>query len=249
MPAVFVHGNLETESIWDPLIGQLDRADVVTLSPPGFGAPVPPGFGATMPEYRDWLIDRLVDIGEPVDLVGTDWGGGHVINVAMTRPDLLRSWASDAVGIYDSEYSWHDLAQLWQTPEVGEQAVDALMSGTRAERSARISGGGIPPDVALQIADAMGPVMGWSLLSLYRSATDLETLRSTLASAADRPGLAINPTEDDFLGSLRSRVRAARIAGARTVQLDGLHHWWMLQDPSTSAAELTDFWSTLDRPA
>jgi hypothetical protein len=27
----------------------------VTLSPPGFGAPIPDGFGCTVGEYRDWL--------------------------------------------------------------------------------------------------------------------------------------------------------------------------------------------------
>ena len=39
MPAVFVHGNPETADIWDLLIPKLNRDDVITLSPPGFGAP------------------------------------------------------------------------------------------------------------------------------------------------------------------------------------------------------------------
>src|ERR1019366_4880734 len=52
-------------------------------------------------ESRDWLIGELTDVREPVDLVGHDWGGGHVVNVAMSRPDLIRSWASDVVGIFD----------------------------------------------------------------------------------------------------------------------------------------------------
>ena len=85
MSVVFVHGNPETASIWDPLIAELGRDDVVTLSPPGFGAPVPEGFGATADEYRDWLIGELEGIGGPIDLVGHDWGGGHVQRVAR-RP-------------------------------------------------------------------------------------------------------------------------------------------------------------------
>ena len=40
MPAVFVHGNPESAAIWDELFTHLQRKDVVTLSPPGFGAPV-----------------------------------------------------------------------------------------------------------------------------------------------------------------------------------------------------------------
>jgi hypothetical protein len=40
--------------------------------------------------------------------------------------------------------------------------------------------------------------------------------------------------------------RAAGRAGARTEVLDGLGHWWMVQDPVRSAVTLNRFWETLD---
>src|ERR1700710_2022152 len=99
MTIVLVHGNPETAAIWDPLRAALGRDDVVALSPPGFGAPVPDGFDATSDEYVTWLIDELEalrDAGrDPIDLVGHDWGGGHVQRLAAARPDLIRSWATD----------------------------------------------------------------------------------------------------------------------------------------------------------
>ena len=49
MTVVLVHGNPETDAIWDDLRTELGRDDVVALCPPGFGAPVPDGFGATLP--------------------------------------------------------------------------------------------------------------------------------------------------------------------------------------------------------
>ena len=116
MTVVLVHGNPETDAVWGPLADALRRDDVVRLSPPGFGAPVPRGWGATVEEYRLWLVGELEAVGEPVDLVGHDWGGGHVANVAMTRPDLLRSWCSDILGVFEPDYVWHDMAQVWQTP-------------------------------------------------------------------------------------------------------------------------------------
>ena len=84
MTVVMVHGNPETAAVWGPLLAELGRDDVVTLSPPGFGAPIPDGFGCTVGEYRDWLADELERMDGPVDLVGHDWGGGHVVNVAMS---------------------------------------------------------------------------------------------------------------------------------------------------------------------
>ncbi len=83
-PAVLVHGNPETDSVRDPLLAELGRDDVVCLPPPGFGGPAP-GFGATVGEYRDWLVGRLEAFDGPVDLVGHHWGGGHVVNAAMSR--------------------------------------------------------------------------------------------------------------------------------------------------------------------
>ncbi len=95
------------------------------------------GWGATVEEYRLWLVGELEALGEPVDLVGHDWGGGHVANVAMTRPDLLRSWCSDVLGIFEPDYVWHDLAQVWQTPGAGEEAAAAMVAdpATRARAS------------------------------------------------------------------------------------------------------------------
>jgi pimeloyl-ACP methyl ester carboxylesterase len=55
MTVVLVHGNPETDAIWDPLVDALEREDVVRLSPPGFGSPLPDDFPATYIAYRDWL--------------------------------------------------------------------------------------------------------------------------------------------------------------------------------------------------
>ena len=89
MTVVLVHGNPETEAIWGPLIDELGRDDVVTLSPPGFGAPLPEDFVTSFGGYRDWLESRLDAISGQIDLVGHDWGGGHVVNAVMHRPELV----------------------------------------------------------------------------------------------------------------------------------------------------------------
>ena len=245
MPAVFVNGNPESAAIWEPLLAELDRTYVVRLSPPGFGAPIPDGFDCTAPAYRDWLAASLEAVGEPVDLVGHDVGGSTTIAIAMTRPDLLRSWVSDSLGVFDPDYTWHDLARIWQTPEAGEQSVADLLSGTPEERAARLAAFGITGPVAAKVAAAQGPEMGRAILAFYRSAAQpamAETGRH-LPAAAARPGLAIIATEDHYVGSEEIRRRSAARAGARPEILDGLGHWWMVQDPHRGARVLTSFWA------
>jgi pimeloyl-ACP methyl ester carboxylesterase len=247
MTIVLVHGNPETDALWGPLVDALKRDDVVRLSPPGFGAPLPDDFPATFVAYRDWLEGELERFDEPVDVVGHDWGGGHVVNVVMHRPELVRSWASDAVGLFDPDYVWHDLAQVWQTPGDGEQLVEELLSGTVQERAERMAGFGMPLDIATLMAPAQGPDMARAILLLYRSARQpaMAEAGRTLENAAARPGLSLLATEDPYIGSNDARRRVADRAGARTGVLDGLGHWWMVEDPASGAAALTRFWETL----
>ena len=247
MTVVLVHGNPETDAIWDPLVDALGRTDVVRLSPPGFGSPLPDDFPATYVAYRDWLEGELEGIGEPIDLVGHDWGGGHVVNVVTHRPELVRSWASDVVGIFDPDYVWHDLAQVWQTAGDGEQLVDTMLGGTVEDRAARWAGLGIPSDIVTSMAAAQGPEMGRAILLLYRSAAQpaIAEAGRALETAAAKPGLSILATEDTYVGSDAIRRRAAERAGAHTEVLDGLGHWWMMEDPARGAAALTRFWATL----
>ncbi|MEC3982824.1 alpha/beta fold hydrolase [Amycolatopsis sp. H20-H5] len=244
MTAVFVNGNPETAAVWDPLLAELDRTDVLRLSPPGFGAPIPNGFDCTVLAYRQWLVGELESLDEPVDLVGHDVGGSTVVSVAMTRPDLLRSWTSDSLGVFDPDYVWHDLAQQWQTPGTGEKSVAELLGGTLDTRTERMVARGISRPIAERLAAAQGPQMGRAILAFYRSAAQpaMADLGRDLPAAAERPGLVIIGTEDHFVGSQSMRRRSAERAGARVEILDGVGHWWMVQAPARSARALTSFW-------
>ncbi len=248
MSVVFVHGNPETATIWGPLVDVLGRDDVVLLSPPGFGAPLPEGFGATYLEYRDWLEGELERIDGPIDLVGHDWGGGHVVNVVMHRPELVRSWASDVVGLFDQDYVWHDMAQVWQTPGAGEELVENMLGGGLSARIELMTSLGIPADVAAAIAEHQDADMAKAILALYRSAAQpaMAEAGRALESAAERPGLSLLATEDPFLGAAETRRRAAERAGARTELLEGLGHWWMVEAPDRGAVALTAFWESIE---
>jgi hypothetical protein len=168
--------------------------------------------------------------------------GGHVVNTVMHRPELVRSWASDVVGLFDPDYVWHDMAQVWQTPGDGEELVNTMLDGTVEDRAERMCALGIPPNIATSIAGAQGPEMGRAILSLYRSARQpaMAEAGRELEKAAARPGLSLLATEDPYIGLAENRRRAADRAGARTEVLDGLGHWWMTQDPARGAAVSRD---------
>ncbi len=247
MTVVLVHGNPETDAIWDELRKHLGRDDVIALSPPGWGAPVPEGWGGSGDDYLTWLIGEVEKIDGPIDLVGHDWGGGHVMRLACSRPDLIRSWVTDIGGCFDPEYVWHDAAQAWQTPGVGEEAVKQMGSGPVEARIARFEGLGMTKDVATRVVAASDEVMARCILSLYRSAKQpaMEQWGRELPKAAVRPGLVIIATEDHYTGGEVLARRSAERAGATVAMLPGLGHWWMCQDPKRGAEVLSEFLATV----
>lgn len=247
MPAVFVHGNPETSALWDALRAGLHRKDTVALSLPGFGRAKPTGFGATKDDYADWLVDELERLGEPVDLVGHDWGGILTVRVACTRSDLLRSWASDTLHTFDEGYDWHRFAKIWQTPGDGEEWVHATLAAPIEQRASAYESLGVPRDAASTVAAWMDSTLAESMLALYRSAINIGVEWGPGLEKVTAPGLRLHATEDPFsIDDLA--LRTAERVQARTVRLDGLGHWWMLQDPGRGARALEEFWITLATP-
>lgn len=247
MTVVFVHGVPETSAVWGPLLAELDRDDVVTLSPPGFGAPVPDGFEPTSDAYRDWLVAELEHLAAdgPVDLVGHDWGAGHGLRAATARPDLVRRFVTDIAGTGDPSYEWHDVARIWQTEGAGEEFVGAVAAASVDVRAAMLADAGMPADVARACAEAGGETMGRCILGLYRSA---KQPRMTLMADAFRElgsrkpeTLVIVADQDHFIGGANRTRRVAEGWHAATIELHGLGHWWMLEDPRRSAAALAHF--------
>ncbi|GIG70273.1 alpha/beta fold hydrolase [Phytomonospora endophytica] len=243
MPRVFVHGHPETAAIWEPLLAELDGPPPVLLSPPGYGAPVPDGFAATVTDYRDWLITELEAIGEPADLVGHDWGGGHVVNTVMVRPDLVRSWVSDVLGAFDADYEWHEYARREQRSDGPAVRFDPDFD-TRVAILVQV---GLGEPIARLIAEAQREPMAEVAHALYHSAAQpvMSDLGRDLELAAKRPGLSLLATEDHYVGTVEQRRRAGDRSGARTVTLEGLGHWWMVEDPARGARVLEEFWKGL----
>jgi pimeloyl-ACP methyl ester carboxylesterase len=243
MTVVFVHGNPETAVIWNGVVSRLagDGHDVVCLSPPGFGAPVPSGFGATRLEYAAWLTRELEAIGHPVHLIGHDWGGAHVLAVAMKRPDLLMSWCVDVIGLVHPDYVWHDAAQIWQTAGSGEEMLAGWRAAPIEARAALFESNGMSTTDAHAVSGALDETMADCVLRLYRSARQpsMVIAGDEIELARARPGLAIVASDDTYVGTPAMAREMADRALAHVAQLDGVGHWWMVQDPGRAAALLT----------
>jgi pimeloyl-ACP methyl ester carboxylesterase len=239
MPAVFVHGVPDTERVWNALVSRLDRDDVVTLSLPGFGCPVPNGFDATKEAYVEWLLGELAAMEGPIDIVGHDWGALLVIRAASLRPELVRSWAMGGAPV-DAEYVWHQAARIWQTPEAGEQFMEAMTPD--AIRAALAAGGVSETDAEVAVAH-IDETMKRCILPLYRSAVSVGAEWEGDLGRLPSLGLVLWGEKDIYVAPSFGERLAAR-TGAKYVCYPGCSHWWELDRPDEVAAELQALWAT-----
>jgi pimeloyl-ACP methyl ester carboxylesterase len=241
MPAFLIHGVPDTHRVWDSLRARLARRDVVAPDLPGFGNAPPPGFSATKEAYVDWLIREIERVGSPVDLVGYDWGSLLTQRIVSLRPDLVRTWACGD-GPVDTEYVWHDLAQQWQTPGVGEQVMDAITPEAMAEG---LAAAGVPADAAAETARYIDANMKDVILRLYRSAIHVGVEWQADVERVTRPALIIWAKDDPYVAPRFGERLAARVRG-ELVLLD-CGHWWPLERPAEAAAALERFWARVER--
>jgi pimeloyl-ACP methyl ester carboxylesterase len=187
-------------------------------------------------------------VTQPIDLVGHDWGGGHVVRIAMEHPSLIRSWTSDILGCFDADYVWHDMARTWQTADIGEQAVASMLSLPAEARAHWYESLGMTSAIAQKVAAGADRDMGRAILALYRSAAQpvMRDLGVGLPRAAAKPGLALIATEDPYCGGETLARRSAERTKAKVTVLEGAGHWWMCQQPKQGADAINAFLANLN---
>jgi pimeloyl-ACP methyl ester carboxylesterase len=120
-----------------------------------------------------------------------------------------------------------------------------MLSPPPAERATAWEARGLPPDVAADLSAATDETMGRCILALYRDAAQPAMVEAAaeLPAAAARPGLVLIAADDPYVGTEAMARASAGLAGAAVTVLDGVGHWWMLQDPAKGARALEAFWS------
>jgi pimeloyl-ACP methyl ester carboxylesterase len=241
-PIVFVHGNPDSDRVWDLLRAELSGVETVALQMPGFGCPLPSeGFDCTRWAYRDWLAGELEALGEPAHVVAHDLGSAVLHGVLLERPELVASWA--LTGICDADFFWHPQARIWQTSRLGEESRDAWLSLSDDQKLDLLRANGVPDATAPGIVEKLDRRMCDALIALYRSITFFGDW--TLTAEHDLPpGLVLTGDGDQFQ-DVSFAERCAQRTGARLHVFEDTAHWWQVERPKDAASTLRAFWADL----
>ena len=240
---LFIHGVPDTPRLWQPLTGALGlgAADYRAPALPGFGCPRPEGFAATKDAYADWLVSEMEAAGQPVDIVGHDWGALLVLRAASLRPDLVRSWCVTNA-VIDPEYRGHRTARMWATPLLGEFVMLNMRNKPRLE--ATLIEGGMPADLAKEEVPLIDKTMRQSILKLYRSAVGLRFSGDWVSDLANlpSPGQLFWGETDPFV-DLSVGERFSKRWNVPLHVERGAGHWACAERAAEFAALLRSHWS------
>lgn len=240
MVRLFVHGVPDTPAMWDPLLKALGGSTGQYSAPalPGFVTPPPSDFAGTKEAYVDWLIAEMESAGEPVDLVGHDWGALLVVRAASLRPDLVHSWAV-ANALPEKDYKWHRTARIWQTPLLGE----AFMTMTSQARLAgALAQAGLPATLARKEASHWTPHMRKSILKLYRSAKNIASEWTQNLDELPERGLVFWGDDDPFV-PVETAERFAAQTGVSLHRYGNTGHWSVVERAGEFAERLRALWA------
>jgi pimeloyl-ACP methyl ester carboxylesterase len=244
---VFVHGVPDTAALWRPLIAALGLAQSQyrALALPGFAAPLPVGFSASKDAYADWLIEQIqvaaADAGQPVHLVGHDWGALLSLRAAALRPDFIASWCVTNA-VIDPDYRGHQTARAWATPVLGELVMHGMRNAARLE--AGLVAGGMPAELARAEVAHIDKSMRQSILKLYRSAAGLRFSGDWIDALDQLPkrGQLFWGEHDPYV-DLSVAQRFARRHGTPLHVARGAGHWACHERANEFAGVLKALWA------
>lgn len=248
-PVVLLHGFPQRAGCWRDVVRLLHAQGLRTYAPDQRGYSP----GARPPRRRDYTMARLEsdvvalveDLGQPVHLVGHDWGANSGWLVAMHRPELLRTWTAVSVphpaAFREALFAGRQALSSWymaafQTPWLPERL--AGTPGGRFEQGLRDSG--------MTSADVEGfreEIVAYGALTgafnWYRAIPF--TNRHSIETTVDVPTTLV--WSDGDVAVTRAAVDrcAAHVTGPFELRvLEGVSHWLPTHAPQAVADAVID---------
>jgi pimeloyl-ACP methyl ester carboxylesterase len=133
------------------------------------------------------------------------------------------------------------MAQMWQTPDVGEQ----VMASFTPEALVEVLAAETDREAAEETARHVDDEMKRCILTLYRSAVKVgdEWQGGVEAVSGRFPALVIWGNNDPYVPA-EFGARLAQRLDARLLTFDDSGHWWPYTKPAETAAALEELWAS-----
>lgn len=246
-PLACFHYSPGSGRLYEPLLPYLARDRMVmAFDTPGYGNSDPPPTQPYVPDYAEALagaIESLTD-GQPVDVFGQLTGSLIAVEMAVSRPDLVRRVVLSRSPVFTEETRVNGVAEMKRRH--AERLVDPKASylTQRLARGLGNLGEGDPPERYLgAFIDSMLPGHNWVYgeVAAFSYRADLNMPRIS------QPTLFITWIEDDAaeggdFGGITEWTRGAEIIpNATRLNLTGLGNWPWIEHPDVISGHVSAF--------
>lgn len=232
-PILLLHGIGGSSASCAPLARRLAAQGLRTYAwdAPGYGASTDPVGQIDLVAELAMLIE---EIGAPVHLFGTSWGGVLAMELAATRPELVSALvvADSTRGSGTSPRKAAAMrARVGELVELGPRAF-------AAGRAGKLVSPRCAPQLAAEIVAVMSQVrvLGYSAAAEYMASRDVEPLLHAIAC----PTVVVVGADDRVTGVDESQLLAAGIEGATFAIIENAGHAALTERPDAMAQQVLE---------
>ena len=138
---LFLHGNPDTHTAWDPVVDRLAaKHHCITPDLPGYGEThIDDSFDFAIEKQGAWVDSLVTALGlSRVHLAIHDVGGAYGCSFVAQHPEKIASLTIFNTG-FTPDQPWHFWARVWRTPVLGEIS---MKLGTRGLFASEMLKGG-----------------------------------------------------------------------------------------------------------
>jgi pimeloyl-ACP methyl ester carboxylesterase len=244
-PVVLVHAGIADVRMWDPLMPALtEEHRVIRYDLRGYGrSPLPHGDFSHVDDLAA-VVTALT--AEPVHLVGASLGGRVALDLALARPELVRSLSllGSVVSGYDAEAAD---PPGWQEVEAAERTgdLDALADAEARMWLADPDGTRLPAGV-LDLVREMNRIALENEHSGAGTALPADPPAVERLAELDVPVLVVVGTLDLTDIRMAADLLVERVPGAVRAEIPDVAHLPALERPQEVAAVLGPFLARVD---
>lgn len=236
-PLLLLHGLGMTRTGWDPVAMRLaGRHRCVAWDMPGYGASPPPAEPLSLRGAASAAAGLAEQLGGPVHVAGISMGGMVALELALLRPDLVRSLSlvdtSPAFGLDGTDPDAWRAARLAPL-DAGARVEDFAEPVLRSVMAPDVD----PEAVAVAVASMLRvPVDGLRAAILALPAHDVRDRLGAIAA----PTLVVVGELDEETPPAYAEALSAGIAGARLAVVPDAGHYTPVEAPDAVARLIGD---------
>lgn len=238
-----LHGIGSSSESFTAQLGELSEAHrVVAWDAPGYGKSPDPDAPPGLAGYAQAVAELIGVLGDRAHLLGVSWGGVIACQVALERPDLLRSLI--LVGASRGSGRNPDAAAAMR--QRGERLAAQGIEAFAHERAVSLLTPDADPALVEQAAETMAHAIrlpGYEYAAQAMAETDLSGRLGEIGT----PTLVLCGDEDTVTGPPESSALAADIRDAVYVSVRGAGHLANQQRPEAVNAWVASFIQIVER--